>query len=74
MTLPRIINQNTVLGIDANCVPDVTIDRRSPAASAYDNTGVMPFAARLQLTRNPKVGDPKNMRSWPVAVQSAVGL
>ena len=33
LTLPRIINQNTVLGIDANCVPDVTIDRRSSAAS-----------------------------------------
>ena len=38
-TLPTIINSNTILGIDANCVPDVTLDRVSSAPSAYDNTG-----------------------------------
>ena len=25
-TLPRLINSNTIMGIDANCVPDVTLD------------------------------------------------
>ena len=38
-TLPTIVNSNTILGIDANCVPDVTLDRTSSAPSPYDNTG-----------------------------------
>ena len=38
-TLPRLINKHTILGIDANCVPDVLLDRKSPARSPYNNTG-----------------------------------
>ena len=38
-TLRNIINSNTIMGIDANCVPDVTLDRSSSAPSPYDNTG-----------------------------------
>ena len=35
----RFIDKNTVMGIDANCVPDVILDRKSSAASAYNNKG-----------------------------------
>ena len=38
-TLTRLIDNNTILGIDANCVPDVTLDRQSSAPSPYNNTG-----------------------------------
>ena len=35
----RFINKKTIMGIDANCVPDVLLDRKSQAASQYNNTG-----------------------------------
>ena len=35
----RFIDKNTVMGIDANCVPDVNLDRKSAAASPYNNKG-----------------------------------
>ena len=35
----RFINRHTILGIDANCVPDVSLDRQSNAVSPYNNTG-----------------------------------
>ena len=38
-TLPRLINEHTILGIDANCVPDMLLDRKSPARSPYNNKG-----------------------------------
>ena len=38
-SLTNLIDSNTIMGIDANCVPDVTLDRQSTAASDYENTG-----------------------------------
>ncbi len=38
-TLDHLVNSDTVLGIDANCVPDVSLDVKSTARSAYQNTG-----------------------------------
>ena len=38
-SLTNKLKKTTVLGIDANCVPDVLLDRKSQAASQYNNTG-----------------------------------
>ena len=35
----RFIDKNTVMGIDANCVPDALLDRKSSATSPYNNKG-----------------------------------
>ena len=42
--LRRFLTKQTVLGIDANCVPDVQLDVRSEAASPYDNRGANELA------------------------------
>ena len=42
--LRRFLTKQTVLGIDANCVPDVQLDVRSDAASPYDNRGANELA------------------------------
>ena len=38
-TLGPHLNKTTILGIDANCVPDVSLDVRSQSRSAYENSG-----------------------------------
>ena len=40
----HFLTKRTVLGIDANCVPDVQLDVRSEAASPYDNRGANELA------------------------------
>ena len=51
--LPPLINKNTILGIDANCVPDETLDLHRPhAATPYNNAGANELAdltTRLEL-------------------------
>ena len=42
--LRHFLTKRTVLGIDANCVPDVQVDVRSDAASPYDNRGANELA------------------------------
>ena len=42
--LRHFLTKRTVLGIDANCVPDVQLDVRSDAASPYDNRGANELA------------------------------
>ena len=42
--LPRFLSKSAVLGIDANCVPDPTIDLRRDATSPYDNKGAAELA------------------------------
>ena len=43
-TLRRMLNKNTILGIDANVVPDESLDlAQANAASAYNNTGASEF-------------------------------
>jgi hypothetical protein len=37
--LQPFVDSETVLGIDANCVPDVSLDVRSSARISYENTG-----------------------------------
>ena len=37
--LRPIMTTNTVMGIDANCVPDRSIDLKREASSPYNNTG-----------------------------------
>ena len=37
--LSSLVTRDTVIGIDANCVPDVTIDVQSAAVSSYPNGG-----------------------------------
>ena len=59
-TLPKYVTSRTVLGLDANCVPDTILDLQRDATSAYDNVGANELAqlvadreltdiARLQL-------------------------
>ena len=44
--LSRFVNKHTVLGIDANCVPDVMLDvKRALSATAYDNLGAAELTA-----------------------------
>jgi len=38
-SLAQLVNKNTVMGIDANCVPDVTLDVKRTATSPYRNDG-----------------------------------
>ena len=38
-TLSQLVNDSTVMGIDANCVPDVTLDVKRTATSPYRNEG-----------------------------------
>ena len=39
-SLRNFINKSTVLGIDANCVPDVQLDVKNHSRSPYNNLGV----------------------------------
>ena len=44
--LSRFVNHRTVLGIDANCVPDILLDvKRAPSATAYANHGASELTA-----------------------------
>ena len=38
-SLRPYLNKNTLLGIDANCVPDETADLKRQSRSPYDNAG-----------------------------------
>lgn len=38
-SLARLIDARTILGIDANCVPDETLDLKRVGTSRYNNTG-----------------------------------
>ena len=38
-TLARVVDSNTILGIDANCVPDETLDLERTTTAPYTNTG-----------------------------------
>lgn len=60
--LSRYLSRNTLLGIDANCVPDTRLDLRRDATSEYDNEGANELAcavARFGLidTAREELGD-----------------
>ena len=47
------LNRNTILGIDANCVPDTTLDLLREASSPFDNAGsdsLVQIVTALDLT------------------------
>ena len=44
LSICKYIDKNSILGIDANCVPDPNIDIRRGATSPYDNAGANELA------------------------------
>ena len=46
-SMKKLLRKDTILGIDANCVPDVSLDTRRDATTAYDNAGAKELAEAI---------------------------
>ena len=46
-SMKKLLRKDTILAIDANCVPDVGLDTRRDATTAYDNAGAKELAEAI---------------------------
>ena len=45
--MKKLLRKDTILAIDANCVPDVDLDTQRDATTAYDNAGAKELAEAI---------------------------